>query len=160
MGTSRKSCFTKTLTTLQQLQQSDPDKYQKVMSQIATNLQNAAKTAATGGDTTRAAELTQLANDFTSASQNNTLPNIQDLAQAVGGARGHHHHHGHVHGSPAGASNTASSDTDSSSTSADELSSAISAFLVNSISPAQSGATNPLTIISDTLTNAGVSLSQ
>ena len=152
------SPFARLLTTLQQLQQSDPGKYQRVMSQIATNLQNAAKT--TGGDTTRAAELTQLANDFTSASQNNTLPNIQDLAQAVGGGRGHHHHHGHVHGSPAGASNTASSGTDSSGTSADELSNAISAFLVNSISPAQSGATNPLTIISDTLTSAGVSLSQ
>ena len=31
--------------------------------------------------------------DFTNASKTNSLPNIQDLAQAMSGAHGHHHHH-------------------------------------------------------------------
>ncbi len=158
------SPFARLLTRLQQLQQSDPAKYQKVMSQVAANLQNAARTATTNGDTTGAAQLTQLANDFTNASQNNTLPNIQDLAQAVSAGHGHHHHHGHVHrssgGSAENSSNTASSSSDSGSASGDQLSNAISAFLVNSVSTAQGSSPNPLTIINDTLTSAGINLSQ
>ena len=158
------SPFARLLTTMQQLQQSDPAKYQKVMSQVATNLQNAAKTATTNGNPTGAAELTKLADDFTSASQNSSLPNIQDLAQAVGRGREHHHHHGHVHRSSSNSADpsdaASSSSTGSGTSSADALSNAISAFPVNSVGPAQGGTPNPLTIINDTLTSAGISLSQ
>ena len=91
------SPFAQALSLLQQLQESDPAKYQQVTSQIASNLQTAANTATANGDTSKASELNQLANDFTSASQNNTLPNIQDLAQAISGTHRHGHHHFHLH---------------------------------------------------------------
>ena len=74
------------MSTLQQLQQSDPTKYQQVTQQIATNLQSAAQTAQAEGNTTAANQLNQLATDFTNASQSGQLPNVQDLAQAIGAA--------------------------------------------------------------------------
>lgn len=92
------SAFAQMISMLQQLQQSDPTKYQQVTQQIATNLQNAAQTAQTDGNSTAAAQLGKLASDFNSASQSGQLPNIQDLAQAIGG--GHHHHH-HIHAASA-----------------------------------------------------------
>lgn len=79
------------LSSLQQLQQTNPTKYQQVTQQIATNLQAAAGTAAKVGNTAQANQLNQLASDFADASKTGQLPNIQDLAKAVGG----HHHHGH-----------------------------------------------------------------
>lgn len=82
------STFPQLLSALQQLQQSDPAKYQQVTQQIATNLQSASQTAQSGGNTTAANQLSQLATDFTNASSNGQLPNIQDLARAIGG---HHH---------------------------------------------------------------------
>jgi hypothetical protein len=88
---SQLSPLAQVLSTLQQLQQSDPAGYQQVTQQIATNLQTAAQTATTDGNTAAASQLNQLATDFTNASQSGQLPNIQDLAQAIGG--GHHHHH-------------------------------------------------------------------
>src|ERR1039458_5147303 len=91
--TNQFSPFAQLLSTLQQLQQSDPTEYQQVTQQIATNLQNAAKTASADGNTAAATQLNQLATDFTNASQSGQLPNIQDQSQAVSG--GHHHHHGH-----------------------------------------------------------------
>ena len=91
---SQLSPFARLLSALQQLQQSDPGKYQQVTQQIATNLQNAAQTAESQGNTSVANQLNQLATDFTNASQSGQLPNIQDLAQAL---QGHsHHHHFHV----------------------------------------------------------------
>ena len=101
---SRLSPFAQLLNTLQQLQQTDPTKYQQVTGQIATNLQSAAQKAQSDGNTTAANQLNQLATDFTNASKSGQLPNVQDLAQAVGGH--HHHHHAHA----------AAADPDSSST--------------------------------------------
>jgi len=75
------SPFAQLLSTLQQLQQSNPTEYQQVTQQIATNLNSAAQTATTDGNTSAATQLTQLANDFTTASQTGQLPNISDLAQ-------------------------------------------------------------------------------
>ena len=95
---SRLSPFAQLMSTLQKLQQSDPAKYQQVTQQIATNLQSAAQTAQTAGNTTAATQLNQLATDFTNASKSGQLPNIQDLAQAVGG---HHRHHHHAHAASA-----------------------------------------------------------
>ena len=101
------SPFAQMLSELQQLQQSDPTKYQQVTGQIATNLQSAASTAQANGNTQAATQLNQLATDFSNASQNGQLPNIQDLAQAVGG--GHHHHH-HSHSQATAFQNAASQD--------------------------------------------------
>lgn len=100
------------LSTLQQLQQSNPAEYSQMTSRIAANLQSAANTATAGGNTAQAAQLNQLASDFTSASQNNTLPNVKDLAQAVGGGGHPSHHHHHVHASnPDNSSSNSPSDT-------------------------------------------------
>jgi hypothetical protein len=149
------------LSTLQQLQQSNPTEYQQVTSQIATNLQTAASRATASGNTTQAAQLNQLAPDFTNASQNNTLPNIQDLAAACGGAHHHHHHHVPSSSSDASSSNPANGTSGSSpagTTSAD-LSQLISAFLTNSTSNQQNASLDPMSIINNTLTSAGITLS-
>src|SRR5579883_618238 len=135
------SPFARLMSALQQLQQADPSKYQQVTAQIAANLQNAAQTAQANGNPSAAGELTQLATDFRNASQNNQLPNMQDLAQAIGGQ--HHHGHGHhAHAAPP--------DADSST---NQL---LAAFQANS---AQNSATDPLDIITNTLATAGVSIS-
>lgn len=158
-GNPQLSAFAQVLSTLQQLQQSNPTEYQQVTSQIATNLQTAAQTATTDGNTTQAAQLTQLATDFTSASQNGTLPNIQDLAQAMCGAHGHHHH---MDASSSSSDQSTSSQTSAAAnqtTLAYELSQQISAFLSNQTSSTQAGTLDPLSIIQNTLTSAGVSLS-
>ena len=135
------SPFARILSTLQQLQQSDPSQYQQVTSQIGTNLQDAAKTAGANGDTSQASELNQLAADFNNASQNNALPNIQDLAQAAYGMQGHHHHHdmqaapsdpsgvGAADNGSSGSSSTPASGTGTAgATYSDNLSQLISAF--------------------------------
>jgi hypothetical protein len=157
------SPFAEMMSTLQQLQQSDPAKYQQVTQQIATNLQSAAQTATADGNTTAASQLNQLATDFTNASQNNQLPNIQDLAQAVGGG-GHHHHHHHAHA----ASSSSSSDSSSSSTGATSAASTSNSSGTNPIdqllaafqaNTSKNDAFNPASIIMNTLSSAGISIS-
>ena len=141
------------LETLQQLQQSNPTEYKQVTAQIATNLTSAATTAQADGNTTAATQLNQLATDFTDASQSGQLPNIQDLAQAVGG---HHHHHHHAQAAASDSDNSSSattSTTDSSTTASRLTSELLSAMQVNG---AQSGSLNPVNIILDTLSQAGV----
>jgi len=149
------------MSTLQQLQESNPTQYQQVTQQIATNLQSAAQTATSEGNTSAASQLTQLATDFTNASQSSQLPNIQDLAQAVGGG-GHHHHH-HFHGPSASSSSDSSSSTSStgtstsstgSSSSTSPLDQLLAAFQANT---SQNDALNPMAIIMNTLSSAGIS---
>lgn len=143
------SPFAQLLSTLQQLQQSDPSKYTQVTQQIATNLQAAAQTATTSGNTTAASELNQLATDFTNASQTGEMPNIQDLAEAMGSGQnsgGHHHHH-HF---------SSDSSSSSSTTTNSALSQLLSAVQSNE---SQSAALNPLQIINNTLQSAGISTS-
>ena len=141
------SPFAQLMSTLQQLQQSDPAKYRQVTQQIATNLTSAAQTATTTGNSTAANQLNQLATDFSSAAQSGQLPNIQDLAQAMGSSGGHHHHHGHA------ASSDSSSDSTSSSSVSSALSQLLSALQANET---QSNSLNPMQIISNTLSNAGI----
>jgi hypothetical protein len=150
------SPFAQMMSTLQQLQQTDPTKYSQVTQQIATNLQNAAQTAQTDGNTTAATQLNQLSADFSNASKSGQLPNIQDLAQAVGGH--HHHHHGHKASADADSSSSASSSSGgtSSSSSSNPLSQFLSAFQTNGT---QNDALNPATIILNTLSNAGIGVS-
>jgi hypothetical protein len=144
---SKLSPFAQLMSTLQQLQQSDPTKYKEVTGQIATNLQSAAQTAQADGNTTAATQLNQLAGDFTNASKSGDLPNIQDLAKAVGG----HHHHHHAHAASADPDSTASA---SSSTS--QMSQLLAAFQKDG-SP--TSALDPMSIISSTLSQAGITAS-
>jgi hypothetical protein len=149
------SSFAKVMSTLQQLQQSDPAKYQQVTRQIATNLQSAAQTAQAEGNTSAATQLNELSTDFTTASQNGQLPNMQDLAKAMAG---HHHHHGHfpAETSSDASSNSSSSTSSSSSNASQMLSQLVSAFQANGVA-SQSDTLNPMSIILSTLSSAGVS---
>ena len=99
--TNQLSPLAQILSTLQNLQQSNPVQYQQVTQQISNNLQTAAQSATSSGNTALAAKLTQLSQDFSKASTTGQLPNVQDLAQAAGG---HHHHHHHGGGGASAAS--------------------------------------------------------
>jgi len=158
---SNLSPFAQLMSTLQQLQQSDPSKYQQVTEQIASNLQSAAQTAQSQGNTTAANQLNQLSQDFTNASQSGQLPNISDLAKAAGG----HHHHHHFHGGSASSTSDSSTDSSSSSTSTSSTSSSTSDSLLSQLFSAtqpnttQSNGLNPISIILNTLSQAGIKAS-
>jgi hypothetical protein len=141
------SQFAQLLNTLQQLQQSDPAKYQQVTQQIATNLQSAAQTAQDGGNSTAASTLAQLSKDFSAASSSGQIPNVQDLAKAVGG--GHHHHH--VHAAPADDASSSDDNPGNNSTSQ-----SLSRFLSGSQWAETPNSLNPLAIIQNTLSTAGI----
>jgi hypothetical protein len=143
---SQLSPFVQIMGSLQQLQQSDPSKYQQVTQQIATNLQSAAQTAQSEGNTTAASQLNQLASDFTSASQNGQTSSLQDLAKALSG---HHHHGGHHHHAAPGSSGTDTGNDNSTS----PLSQLLSAFQTGD---GQGQALSPLSIIENTLNTAGI----
>jgi hypothetical protein len=143
---SQLSPLAQLLSTLQQIQLSNPTEYQQLTQQIATNLQGAAQTAQTGGNTTEANQLNQLATDFSSASTSGQLPNIDDLAQAAGG---HHHHHHHSESVSAGSNN----DADSTSGTPSQLFSSVQQ------SGTQNNALNPMSIILNTLSSAGIDVS-
>ncbi|HTX36489.1 MAG TPA: hypothetical protein VME43_15780 [Bryobacteraceae bacterium] len=164
------SPFAQLMSTLQQLQQNSPTQYAQVTQQIAANLQSASQTALANGNTVQAQQLSTLSNDFTSASTNDQLPNISDLAQAMGG--GHHHHHGSgAHSSSssiasgtstnstgsgtAAGSTGSSSSTGSTSTASETLSQLFGAYTNND---SEGEALNPLNIILGTLANDGISL--
>ena len=150
------SPFAQLMSTLQQLQQSNPTEYKQVTQQIATNLQSAASTATADGNTSAASQLNTLATDFTNASTSGQLPNMSDLAQAIGGGGGHHHHHGH-HGSSSSSSTDATSSTDASSSTSTSSTSPLSQLLAAFQSNAtQNEQFDPLSIITNTLTTAGI----
>jgi hypothetical protein len=139
--TSSLSPFAQLAGAFQQLQQADPAAYAKLTRQIATSLQSESQTAQSQGNSGVAGELSQLANDFTTASQTGQLPNLQDLAQAVGGgatttgasgAHGDHHHHH---------SQTASSDSSpaSDSSASDSSTTSTSSILLQTLSSAGIG---------------------
>lgn len=150
---SQLSPFAELMNTLQQLQQSNPTKFAQVMQQIGTNLQTAAQTATANGNTAAASQLSQLSADFTNASKTGQLPNVADLAKAMGGG----HHHGHGHGSSsnsASASSTASAgNANSSSAASQALSQLLSAFQSDG---AQSASTDPMSIVMSTLASSGI----
>jgi hypothetical protein len=127
---SQLSQFAQLMNTLQQLQQSDPAKYQQVTQQIATKLQGAAQTAQADGHPTLASLLNKLGTDFANASKSGQLPNFPDLAQAIAG---HHHHHHHA--------SSTSADSDSGSTTG---------------SASSTGSLDPTAIITNTLSSAGI----
>jgi hypothetical protein len=151
---SQLSPFAQLMSTLQKLQQSDPTKYQEVTQQISTNLKSAAQTAQTAGNTSAATQLNQLASDFTDASKSSQLPNVQDLAQAVGGQ-----HHAQAasadsDGDSDGTSSSSSSASGTTSSSASQsLSQLLAAYQANG---PQSDALSPMSIIMSTLSSAGI----
>jgi hypothetical protein len=154
------SPFAQLASALQQLQQSDPAKYAQVTKQIATNLQSAAQTAQSQGNQGAANQLTQLASDFSTASQTGQLPNLQDLAEAVAGGGGHHHHH---HGGGASDSSSTAGSTSSASSGGSATSPAsqllTSLFQTNSSQSTPNASLNPEAIIRNTLTSAGINVS-
>lgn len=150
------SPLAKLLGELQTLQQSNPSEYQQVTAQIATNLTSAAKADTASGNTSGAQQLTQLATDFTNASTSGQLPNLQDLAQAIGGGGSHHHHHhGGSGSSSSDSSGSSSSSSDSTSTpaasTATTTTTASQALAAYQSSSNQTSSTNALSIIQDTL---------
>lgn len=145
---SQLSPFADIMSTLQQLQQTNPSQYQQITQQLSANLLTATQTAQTDGNTTAAAQLNQLSTDFSSASKSGQLPNILDLAQAIGG--GHHHHPFHA-GSSGSDNNSMSS---SSSSASQTLSQFMSAVQSNGT---QTDALDPMAIILNTLSTAGIS---
>ena len=150
---SQLSPFARLMSTLQQLQQSNPTQYQQVTQQIATNLKSAAQTATSQGNTAAATQLNQLSTDFTNASQSGQLPNVQDLAQAVGGGGHHHHHHHAASGSSASGSGSSTSSSASSSDISQLLAQLQAAFQSNAT---QNDSLNPASIIFNTLSSAGI----
>lgn len=92
---SQLSPFAQLMSTLQQLQQSDPSKYRQVTATLASDLQQAAANAQGSGNAGEANALDQLAASFTQASQTGQLPSF--LQQSTG-TSGHPHHHHHVGG--------------------------------------------------------------
>jgi hypothetical protein len=156
---SRLSPFAKMTITLRYLQQSDPTKYQQVTQQIATSLQGAAQTAESNGHPIAAAHVNQLADVFTSASQSGQLPNLQDLAQAVGISHPYllHHHRGSdtvPTNSDATSSAGGSSSSASGSCMSPTASESLSAFQTD-VEP-QSDALVPMDVILNTMSNAGI----
>ena len=79
------------LNQLQQLQQTDPDKFKSVMSSIADTL----KTDAQNATGPQAKRLNDLADKFIQAAQTGQMPDLQPPGQQQG-ASGHHHHHHQV----------------------------------------------------------------
>jgi hypothetical protein len=149
------SPFAQMLNTLQQLQETNPTEYQEVTQQIATNLQSAAQTATTAGNTVAANQLNQLSSDFSSASKSGQLPNVVDLAQAVGGGL-HGHHHFHV----ASSDNNSSSNDSSSNSNGSSANQTLGNFLSTlQTSGTQSNSLNPTAIILNTLSSAGITTS-
>lgn len=150
------SPFAQVLNSLQQLQQSNPSQYAQVTQQIASNLQSAAQTAQANGNTTAASALNTLATDFTSASQSGQLPNVEDMAKAMGGVR--HHHHAHAASGDAEAGTTSNGNVNPGGSAANSASQMMSQLLASfQTNAAQNVSTDPASIIMNTLSNAGVS---
>jgi hypothetical protein len=145
---SQLSPFALLVSKLQELQKSDRAKYKEITAEIATKLKAAADTATADGNTTAAAQLNKLASDFTDASSSGQLPNLKDLAQAIGG--GHHGHHRHA------------VDSDASTTTSNSAASASQALsqLLASLQPTgtQNSALDPMSIIMKSLSDAGINL--
>jgi hypothetical protein len=85
------------LSELQQLQVQSPTQFNQLVSSISNNLTQAAQTAASSGNSTKASQLNALATQFQNSTNGGQIPTPQDLQQA--GLSGHHHHHGGHHSS-------------------------------------------------------------
>jgi len=82
---SQLSPLAQIVSALQLLQENNRSQYQQVTQKIAANLGTAAQTATATGETAAAKQLHQLATDFTTASVSGELPDLQGLANTIGG---------------------------------------------------------------------------
>lgn len=153
---SQLSPLAQLMSTLQQLQQSNPTQYQQVTQAIGANLEKAASTAQAQGNTAEAKQLTQLASDFTSASKSGQLPNIKDLAQAIGG--GHHHGHANIYSGSSDSNSDSGTSSGASTSDTSSLSNALLSSYQTGGPQNQSQSLNPSAIIFNTLASAGISL--
>jgi len=136
------------ISTLQQLQMTDPAKYAQVTQQIATNLQAAAQTAQTQGNSSEAKQLTALAADFNSASKGGKVSTlVQDLTPAAG--LGHHRH-------GSGVASTAGSGTDSTSTADTASNQLLSLLETNETQTTESANSIAAATILNTLNASGI----
>ncbi len=160
------SPFAQLMSTLQQLQQSNPAQYANVTQQIAANLQSASQTALANGNTAQAQQLNTLSTDFKSASTSDQLPNISDLAEAMGGNHHHHHPYSSSGSSSSSASHTATTSTGSAASQSPQATvssimqslSQLFGDFANTASQSQSQgqSLNPMNIIMNTLQNDGI----
>jgi len=74
--------FAQILSSLEQVQQTNPAQYKAVTQRLSTDLQAGAQLATASGNATLAGQLSRLSADFTVASTTGQLPNAPDLAQA------------------------------------------------------------------------------
>ena len=154
------SPFAQVLNSLQQLQQANASRFSQLTQQIATNLQSASQTAQANGNATIASELNTLAGDFSNASTNGQLPNVLDLAKAIGG-----HHHHHCSGAAANSNVASTTGTATTGTTASNPTPDMSALLSQLYGSFQTGgqtggtlnaSTDPQSIILNTLSTAGI----
>jgi hypothetical protein len=119
------------LTQLQQLQTQSPQQFQAIISTITGQLQQAASTASSNGNSAQANQLTQLAKSFQGAPSGGALPTAQQLQQA--GMIGHHHHGGGHHGGGSGGSKAVNAFQ--AANAADTQNQSLAASLFGSITP-------------------------
>lgn len=137
---------------LEDLQQSDPAKFKEVAAEIAQKLKDAAQAATESGDTQKAQALTDLADKFTTASEDGTMPDLRppDGANGVPPM-------GPPPGPPPGSDSDDSSSTDDT-TSTDATSSASAASLAKYKEMlalfAKSSESNPMATLEGILSDA------
>jgi hypothetical protein len=160
---SRLSPFAQVVSTLQELQQTNPAKYADVTKQIAASLESAAQTAQSQGNSASASQFTELAGDFTKASQSGQLPDFTDLAQSIGGGGRHPHHQDSVEGrnvtagSLGSSGSSITSSTNPTGNAASQiLGQLVSLFQSSGSQTAPSAPPEPLAIILQTLADAGL----
>jgi HSP90 family molecular chaperone len=120
------SAFAKLMSELQQLQQSDPDKFKSVMSDIAKTL----KTDAQNATGSQATFLNNLSSKFDQAAQTGQMPDLQPKAQSAGG--GHHHHH-HVQSYQAQAASPADTSAATASSSSQQTQFSLAQVIQNAL---------------------------
>ena len=119
---SQVSDFAKLMEQLESLRTSDPDKYKDVTAKVATQLEDAAKSAASNGDTQAASALNDLASKFKTASETGEQVDLRPSGGSSGPPSGPP-----PMGPPPGANDTSSTDDSTSST--DDETSSLSALL-------------------------------
>jgi hypothetical protein len=141
---NKPSPFAQILSSLQQLEQSSAPQYRQVTQQVATNLSTASQSAAVAGSPGLASELTQLSTDFRNASASGQLPNVRDLAQAIGSGAGRYHQIGRPFSSSA------------PSGSGSNLNEFLQSLGASQNGSSANGSLNALSIIDNTLSSAGI----
>jgi len=127
-STSDISPIARFLSSLQQMQQQNPDQFKQITANIASKLQQAATNAQSHGNSAWAGQLKQIASQFQTASTTGQMPAVQSLQQA--GMSGHHHHGGHHHGTQASQTDLSSLfQTQNASTNSQDLASIFTSAL-------------------------------